>query len=85
MPREEAGRASHATEVAMSADLSSNPIHLGRGATAVAESELTGVEWSQGYMQRHVGDGKRLFRIPIRKPDDSLPGSTTIDSAPADT
>jgi len=33
------------TEVAMPADLSRNPIHLGRGATAVAEPEFTGVEW----------------------------------------
>ena len=41
----------------MPADLSRNPIHLGRGATAVAEPEFTGVEWYQGYMQRHVGDG----------------------------
>jgi hypothetical protein len=29
----------------MPADLSRNPIHLGRGATAVAEPEFTGVEW----------------------------------------
>ena len=41
----------------MSANLSRNPIHLGRGATAVAEPEFTGVEWYGGYMQRHASDG----------------------------
>ncbi len=29
----------------MPADLSRNPIHLGRGTTAVAEPEFTGFEW----------------------------------------
>ena len=41
----------------MSADLSRNPVHLGRGAVAVAESEFTGVDWYDGYLQRHEGDG----------------------------
>jgi len=41
----------------MPAVLTRNPIHLGRGATAVAEPEFTGMEWYQGYMERHVGDG----------------------------
>jgi quercetin dioxygenase-like cupin family protein len=41
----------------MSAELSRNPIHLGRGAVAVAEPEFTGVEWYAGYMQRHASDG----------------------------
>jgi quercetin dioxygenase-like cupin family protein len=41
----------------MNRDLSRYPIHLGRGATAVGEPEFTGVEWYQGYMQRHASDG----------------------------
>jgi mannose-6-phosphate isomerase-like protein (cupin superfamily) len=41
----------------MSNDLSRNPIHLGRGATAVTQPEFTGIEWYQGYMQRHASDG----------------------------
>jgi len=38
-------------------DLSRFPIHLGRGATAVAEPEFAGMEWYGTYMQRHAGDG----------------------------
>jgi quercetin dioxygenase-like cupin family protein len=41
----------------MNTDLARYPIHLGRGATAVAEPEFTGMEWYEGYMQRHAGDG----------------------------
>jgi len=32
------------------------PIHLGRGARAVAEPQFTGVEWYEGYEQRHADD-----------------------------
>ena len=38
-------------------DLSRNPIHLGRGATAVTQPEFTGIEWYAGYAQRNAGDG----------------------------
>ena len=41
----------------MTADLTRHPIHLGRGATAVAEPEFTGIEWYDGYMRRHAPDG----------------------------
>ncbi len=34
-----------------------HPIHLGLGATAVAQPEMTGMEWYQGYDERHAGDG----------------------------
>ena len=47
----------------MNPDLSRNPIHLGRGATAVAEPEFTGVEWYAAYMQRHVSDGAEGARF----------------------
>jgi quercetin dioxygenase-like cupin family protein len=33
------------------------PIHLGRGATAVAEPEFAGMEWYAGYIERHAADG----------------------------
>lgn len=33
------------------------PIHLGLGATAVAEPEFSGMEWYQGYVERHAADG----------------------------
>jgi quercetin dioxygenase-like cupin family protein len=32
------------------------PIHLGRGATAAAEPQFTGMEWYAGYEQRHGDD-----------------------------
>jgi mannose-6-phosphate isomerase-like protein (cupin superfamily) len=41
----------------MSTELSRYPIHLGRGGTAVAEPEFTGMEWYAGYLQRHASDG----------------------------
>ncbi len=34
-----------------------HPVHLGRGATALAEPEFTGMEWYAGYAARHAGDG----------------------------
>jgi quercetin dioxygenase-like cupin family protein len=37
--------------------LTKNPVHLGRGATAVKQPEFTGVEWYAGYMQRNASDG----------------------------
>jgi len=32
------------------------PIHLGLGAKAVAEPEFTGMEWYDGYIERHGDD-----------------------------
>ena len=38
--------------------LSTHPIHLGLGATAVAEPAFTGdLAWYDGYMARHAADG----------------------------
>ncbi len=38
--------------------LDDNPLHLGLGATAVVQPAFTGgMEWYQGYGQRHGGDG----------------------------
>jgi quercetin dioxygenase-like cupin family protein len=32
------------------------PIHLGLGAKAVAEPQFAGMDWYDGYMERHGGD-----------------------------
>jgi mannose-6-phosphate isomerase-like protein (cupin superfamily) len=41
----------------MPSELARFPIHLGRGASAVAEPEFTGMEWYGAYLQRHASDG----------------------------
>lgn len=39
-------------------DLTTHPIHLGLGATAIVEPPFTGeMEWYQGYVERHEADG----------------------------
>jgi quercetin dioxygenase-like cupin family protein len=39
-------------------NMNKNPVHLGLGATAVVEPEMTGdMEWYGGYAERHGGDG----------------------------
>ena len=38
-------------------EISRYPIHLGLGATAVAEPEFTGMEWYADYGARHADDG----------------------------
>ena len=38
-------------------DLLIHPLHLGRGATAVAEPPITGMEWYAAYEARHAADG----------------------------
>ncbi len=38
--------------------IDSHPVHLGLGATAVAEPEFGGgLAWYEGYVDRHAGDG----------------------------
>jgi mannose-6-phosphate isomerase-like protein (cupin superfamily) len=34
-----------------------DPIHLGLGATAIAEPEFTGMAWYEAYAARHAEDG----------------------------
>ena len=42
----------------MAQKLNQNPIHLGLGATAEIEPEMTGdLSWYEGYGQRHASDG----------------------------
>lgn len=38
-------------------NLLENPIHLGLGATAISQPLFTGMEWYQGYGERHDADG----------------------------
>lgn len=39
-------------------DITTNPIHLGLGASAEAEPEFTGeLAWYEGYVDRHATDG----------------------------
>jgi mannose-6-phosphate isomerase-like protein (cupin superfamily) len=38
-------------------NLFENPLHLGLGATAVAQPPFTGMDWYQGYGERHDHDG----------------------------
>lgn len=38
-------------------NLSTHPIHLGLGATAVSEPAFTGMAWYAGYGERHATDG----------------------------
>ncbi len=39
-------------------NLFTHPLHLGLGATAIPQPEFTGMEWYEGYIARHAGDGK---------------------------
>lgn len=42
----------------MANTLTTHPVHLGLGATAVVEPEFTGgMAWYDGYVERHAGDG----------------------------
>jgi quercetin dioxygenase-like cupin family protein len=38
-------------------DITVHPIHLGLGATAQTEPAFAGMDWYEGYAQRHHGDG----------------------------
>jgi len=41
------------------ADIFTHPIHLGLGATAVAQPEFAGdMQWYEDYAERHAADGK---------------------------
>lgn len=41
----------------MSRELAKQPIHLGLGATAIPQPPFTGIDWYQGYGERHGNDG----------------------------
>ena len=38
-------------------DLSRFPVHLGLGAKVIRQPEHTGMDWYEGYGERHDGDG----------------------------
>lgn len=43
--------------MARTRNLSENPIHLGLGATALAQPPFTGMDWYDAYAQRTAADG----------------------------
>ena len=64
----------------MTPDLSRYPVHLGRGATAVAEPEFTGFEWYEGYMQRHASDGVALDHANLLSAGGNALDAATLDA-----
>lgn len=49
-------------------DLSTYPVHLGKGAVAVREPEFTGdMPWYQAYTERHAGDGIEARLVGIHE------------------
>ncbi len=60
----------------MAHSLFTDPIHLGRGATAMAEPPFTGMEWYQAYVDRHRGDGAEGRLVVMHRFEvQSLPAS----------
>ena len=55
----------------MAHSLFTHPIHLGNGATAVAEPEFTGMEWYDGYSERHADDGPEGRLVALYRFDES--------------
>jgi quercetin dioxygenase-like cupin family protein len=55
----------------MAHSLFSHPIHLGPGATAVAEPEFTGMEWYDSYQERHGDDGPEGRLVSLYRFDKS--------------
>jgi quercetin dioxygenase-like cupin family protein len=49
------------------------PIHLGLGATAVAEPEFTGMEWYAQYGARHADDGYEGRLVSMYRFSESWP------------
>lgn len=47
--------------------LYTHPIHLGLGATAVAQPEFTGMEWYDSYSDRNAADGKEGRLVGIHR------------------
>lgn len=43
--------------MARARSLSENPVHLGLGATALAQPPFTGMDWYEAYAQRTAADG----------------------------
>ena len=51
--------------------LFTHPIHLGLGATAVPQPEFTGMEWYEGYGQRHAADGREGRLVSLYRFEES--------------
>ena len=53
-------------------DISTNPIHLGLGATAEIEPEFSGdLSWYEGYTDRHLVDGTEGRLVSMHTFDES--------------
>lgn len=50
------------------------PIHLGLGATAVSEPQFNGVEWYEGYGERHADDLDEGRLVSMYRFDESWSG-----------
>ena len=49
------------------------PIHLGRGGSAVAEPEFTGMDWYEAYSARHADDGAEGRLVSFYRFEESWP------------
>ena len=49
--------------------LSTHPVHLGLGATAVSEPAFTGMEWYADYAARHASDGTEARLVSMHSFD----------------
>lgn len=51
--------------------LFTHPVHLGLGATALAQPEFTGLEWYEGYAERTAADGREGRLVSMYRFDES--------------
>lgn len=49
--------------------LEQQPLHLGLGATAIAEPPFTGMDWYAGYAARHAADGAEGRLVTLHRFD----------------
>ena len=57
--------------MATAKSLYTHPIHLGLGATAVAQPEFTGMEWYEEYSRRNAADGQEGRLVSLYRFDES--------------
>lgn len=57
--------------MATAKSLYTHPIHLGLGATAVAQPEFTGMEWFEDYGRRNAADGREGRLVSLYRFDGS--------------
>lgn len=52
-------------------NIATHPLHLGLGATAIAQPAFSGMDWYQGYGERHAGDGAEGRLVSMHSFSDS--------------